>query len=679
MTSIEVLRKTLKTRAHEYNLADRDLRNLCKKNAAEKYASGSSLDRAVEYLTQYADQFRAYVCEDLFIAGAGGYFRLEKTEGFCHDIGHYCANYSTVLELGVEGLRKKIEAATPTDEIGKANQVGFLKTVSLFERYILAHATAAEEKLSQVTDDAQKANLTRMASDLRYISLHKPVTFLQGLQLVWLAHCYLHVKPHTDTITFGNLDRTLGRLYEEECRQGTLDSERALELICHFYLACETMERDTQNIVLGGSDENGNYFENELTCLMLRAQTIVRLEQPSVSLKIRKDTSDAVWEAALDLLSCGIGMPAFLGDDILRQSLRQTGFSETEANTYCNVGCYEMTPYGSAFGGTVSGSVTLVNEFSAFFAKTDAYESFDALLSAWHDHLSTSYREVILPTFAAKRKRIEMLSASPFCACIMDGCIESLRLPEQYGNKHSIFSVLFGGIGTLTDSLLAIKHFVYDTKQVSLDELREQVAQNFPNEQLLSQLRAYPNKFGSYDEYSNRLAATEADFLAALVRENPFDERVKMMPALFIFKGDINTETLPATPDGRRAGDRYSYGASAAELLPHRDITKVLMSSATLPTVRFPIGAPQTVNLMADLVRTPKGREVVRRMVETYLFAGGTHIQINLADPDVLRDAQAHPEQYTDLLIRISGHTEPFIRLNKRLQDALIDRAALGC
>ena len=680
MESIANLRNNIHKSAHEHNAADHNLRIACLEEAGRRYPDGTALDKVMEYLRLYDRDFSGYVCPDLYFAGAGGYFRLPgDIAGLRYDIGHYCPDYAELIERGVDGLREKINAALPSDETGRKNKSAFLETLDLFISYMYRHAQAAEEQIA-VSSEARKDNLLRISEDIRYICAHKPSSFIQGLQLIWFAHCYIHLKPYTDTITLGNLDRTLNKLYTEDIRLGKLDRDKARAIICHFYLAFETIERDTQNIVLGGSDENGNCAENELTRLFLQAQTIVHKEQPSVSLKIRRDTSDDIWEDAMDLLACGGGMPAFLNDSLLIEALKKSGFDEKDANTFCNVGCYEATPYGNTFGGTISGNIVLAKEFSDFFAIDEAYNTFETLRTAWRDYLKKSYIEKALPKFADRRKNdIDLRSASPFCACIMDGCVEKLRLPEQYGAKNNIFSVLFGGIGTLVDSLLCIKHFVYDTRTWTLQYLRKQTANNFPDESVLYELRAYPKRFGSGDPYSNELASSEARFMHELVRNYKFDERVIMLPALFIFTGDIYTRDLPATPDGRRIGDRYSYGASAGELLQHRDITKVLISSASLPMVLFPIGAPQMVNLMADLLKTQKGRSVVRHMVETYLNEGGTHIQVNIANPDVLLDAQRHPEQYTDLLIRISGHTEPFVRLNKTMQDALIARARLGC
>lgn len=679
MKTVELLKNTLEEYSKERNRADYEFRVSCIERVAETLKEASALEKTLEFLRLYGEGFEPFVCEDLFIAGTSGIFMLPpEMAGLTGDIGHYCADYDSLVNEGVGGIRSRITSAIPTDELGTENKAGFLRALDLFTDFMRRHADAAEEKSLEAGEEERK-NLLRMASDIRVISERKPETFLQGLQLVWFAHSYLHLKPYTCVLTLGNMDRTLIELYNADTEKGELNADLAREYICHFYLAFKTMCRDTQNLVVGGSDEQGNGFENDLTHLFLQAQTAVTHEQPSVSIKINEYTSDTLWEDALDLLARGGAMPAFLNDKLLISSLIRSGFEEEESNTFCNVGCYEATPYGNTFGGTVSGRFFLVEQFCEFYAQNVEYPSFEELYSAWHGYLTQSYVVNIVPQYAAAREDISKRSASPFCACIMDGCIESLRLPEQYGAKNNIFSIMIGGLGTVVDSLLCVKHFVYDTKTWSYGYLRDQVVNNYPDADVASRLRAYPDRFGSCSEYSSALAANEAEFLSELICSNPINDKVKMLPALFLWFADIFTENVSATPDGRRTGDRCSYGAAASELLSHRDITKVLMSTAKLPLELFPVGAPNSVNLVADMLRTKKGRTAVRRMIETYFAEGGTHVHINVADPDTLRDAQIHPELYKDLLIRISGHTEPYNRLNKTMQDTLIARAELGC
>ncbi len=680
MMELMQLKREAAARAKEHNTKDRELRIRCLAAVEERADEETALSKVMDYLRLYDKDFTPYIWPDLCLAGTPGYFRLPSHPGgLVGDIGHFCADYKKMVDEGVEGIREEILRTSPGNAQEETVRQAYLETLNLFVSYMEKHAALAEQLADSSAEGGRKENLQRMATDIRYICSHRPATFLQGMQLLLFTHSYIFVKPHTDTITFGNLDRVMGTLYQSEREAGTLTREKALEIICHFYLSLEGMDRDTQNIVLSGSAEDGTYFENDLTVLFLEAQERLHLEQPSVSLKIRHDTSDAVWDAALSLLSRGGGMPSFLNDALYSNSLKLAGFSDEEANTFCNVGCYEATPYGNTFGGTVSGNVRLVALFADFFALQEEYESFESFLEAWEAYLKEQYLKICLPSYAKRREEIYFRSASPFLGLVMDGCIENLKLPEQFGAKNNIFSVLFGGLGTVTDSLLCVKHFVYDTETWTLSDLRREVRDNYPDGKVLAMLRAYPDRFGSGSPYSSQLAAREARFMAKLAVEHPFDERVKMLPALFIFTNDIRTDGLLATPDGRQTGDRYSYGAAASELLPRRDVTKVLLSTAELPLERFPIGAPMTVNLMAEVLKTKKGRDSVRLMVETYLFQGGTHIQINLADPEVLRDAQKSPEQYKDLLIRISGHTEPFIRLDKTMQDALIARAEMGC
>ena len=680
MESLMTLKQCIGERAHDRNMEDNQLRVQCLTRAGEEHRGESALPKMMTYLRLYNEKFSPFVDKDLFFAGTPGYFWLPgDIAGLIYDIGHFCADYQRLIDGGVEGIREEVMRSTPHTEAEAEVKQAYLETTELFIEYMRRHAEEAERMAATCEKIDTKENLLRMVRDIRHICVRKPVTFRQGLQLLLFAHSYIFLKPYTGTITFGNLDRTLEKLYLAEKNAGTLTYDEALENICQFYLSLCTMHRNTQNIVLGGSDSDGGLFENDLTVLFMEAQAKLHLEQPSVSLKIRPDTSDRVWDAALSLLSKGGGMPSFLNDAGYINSLVKNGFTQEDSNTFCNIGCYEATPYGNTFGGTTSGNMTLVDVFHRFFMEEKEYATFEDLLEAWESYAQRYYVTDLLPGFVDYRRSMEVNSASPFLGLILDGCIDSLKLPEQYGAKNNIFSVLFGGLGSLVDSLLCIKHFVYDDGVWTLAQLRKEVVENYPDKEVLALLRAYPERFGSDDEFSNRLAAREAKFLADMAVDHPFDERVKMIPALFIFTGDIYTEGLPSTPDGRQTGDRYSYGASASELLPRRDITKVLMSTASLPLERFPIGAPTTVHLTADFLNTAKGREGIRKMVEAYHLEGGTHIQIDIANPDVLRDAQKNPDQYKDLLIRISGHTEPFTRLNRVMQDALIARAEMGC
>jgi len=671
MKSLQEIKHSLKADIQNLIDEDRQLRENCLQEACKKFTNNSAMEKTTEYLRLYNNRFTPYICEDLFLAGAGGNFYIKEVEGLTTDGGHYCPNFEKLLQVGVVGLSKEIESRTPKNESQKQTQATFLETLNLFLCYMRKHQELALQKSRTAVTEEQKNNLLRIASDIHTICEQSPATFLQGLQLIWFANCYIHLKPYTNTITLGNLDRTLSRLYQADIGSGNLTPEIAKEQICHFYLAFETMARDTQNIVLGGSDADGNYFETPLTRLFLQAQTTVHLEEPVVSLKIRPDTSDDVWNDALTLLETGGGMPSFLNDSLYIQGLKKAGYTEQEANTFANIGCYEASPYGSSFGSTTCFCWSLPDEFTRFYRNVQDCPDFRSFVDAWHAFLTDRFLKEKLPQL--KKQRFETLfhhSACTFSGCLLDGCIDSLSLPEQGGVKNNIMGVNLGGLGTVVDSILCVKHFVYDTKEWTLDLIKKQISENYSNTNVLAKIRQLPHRFGSFESFSTAFAAEEAAFLHDLITKNPLCDSIKSMPALFMFFDDIlGTEALPATPDGRRDGERYSYGASASELIPQREIPKVLRSTAALPLASFPNGAPQTINLMPNLAQSQKGKEMTRTTIETYFREGGTHLHINIANPDILRDAQKNPEQYQDLLIRVSGHTEPFP----------IDKKIAGC
>lgn len=271
MENVLRIKEKIRKETHERNLKDFFLRLRCLDRAGEDYPDATALKKSLAFLHFYQKEFSPFVNKDMYFAGIVGYFYLPRNRvGLVEDIGHYCANYKTLIDRGVNGIRAQIIKGKPTDAVGKENKKAFLESLDLFVAYMLKHAEEAERQSLEDCDEKQRNNLLRMASDIRWISVHKPKSFMQGIQLIWFAHSYILLKPYTNTITFGNLDRILGGLYETDVKKGLLDREEAVKILCHFILSIMPMNRDTQNISLGGSDENGNYFENDLGNKLLR-------------------------------------------------------------------------------------------------------------------------------------------------------------------------------------------------------------------------------------------------------------------------------------------------------------------------------------------------------------------------------------------------------------------------
>lgn len=196
---------------------------------------------------------------------------------------------------------------------------------------------------------------------------------------------------------------------------------------------------------------------------------------------------------------------------------------------------------------------------------------------------------------------------------------------------------------------------------------------NFSDEEMYRSFRNLEGKYGTNSVRTNCLAAELSELIGRISLDHPLEHNVKVSPALFRWLADIYTENYPATPDGRRRGEHLSYGIAPTEILKNKCLTSILSSSANIRTDLFPDGCPLTVSLAAVEM------DYLKDVISVYFDMGGVHLNINVADYRMLEAAQQNPEQYEDLLIKISGFSAKFVALDKQLQDALIMRTENGC
>jgi pyruvate-formate lyase len=266
---------------------------------------------------------------------------------------------------------------------------------------------------------------------------------------------------------------------------------------------------------------------------------------------------------------------------------------------------------------------------------------------------------------------------SPFESVCLSGCLESGLAAEEGGARANLLGVNMVGLGTVVDSLLAIRALVCDERLVSLAELREQVQDDFPDEALLSRCRGLPGKYGTDTEASNALAREMSEFLADTVLAGRLAHGVRPYPAFFAFSGDVNLQ-MPATPDGRRSGEYLSYGCAPSTLCHGAAPTSVLNAAGHVAHDRAACGSPLTLSLNRADARGADGAARLRQLVEAYFAQGGFHLHLNLLKADELRAAQRDPEAYPDLIVRISGFSANFHTIDRRWQDAIIERTERG-
>ena len=622
--------------------------------------------------------------------------------GYAGTTGHIVHDYAALVEKGISALKREIDAArhraaSPEEAV---NSIAFERALEAFAHFIRRHADASESLAGQLTA-GRASDWWRRAANLLTIAQHPPQTFAQGLQLVWLAQIFLHAENPSMAVSFGRLDQCLWPLLERDLQAGRITEEAAFDLVCAFCLKCCEGE-ESQNLTLGGVDAEGNDAANALSVMFVEAMEALQCHQPSLTVRwsFSAGTPDtpvgqpmgptgvsgvpaALQHAACRLAASGSGQPGFMNDEVVTQALQAVDIPLDRARDWAIVGCYEATPQGDSYPNTVLGGLHLPAALAEYLENSAGVAvcatgpadgpSFAAFLESFYTHL----RSVYAPELARLQQSWNHFrdhAPSPFGSVLMGGCLERILPLEGGGADFSLVGIDIEGLGTLIDSLHAIRT-LFDQQEITLAELAGAVAADFPSEDLRSRLRHLPGRYGTDSPATNDLVAEVSERIARMVLDSRLENGVRPYPAFFRFGGDIN-DLRVASPDGRRRADFISYGAgpSAIPSTP----TAVLRSVSHVAQHLAACGNPLAISLPQPPLPPEETQRLIAELVDTYFALDGSHVHFNTPSAATLREAQEQPAEHEDLMIRVSGFSARFVRMDSRWQDALIERTEQG-
>jgi formate C-acetyltransferase len=607
--------------------------------------------RRAEFLTWFAERVPVSRREDELLVGSKRFAspawnriltpeQLEQC-GIHGNHGHIIVDYGRVLTDGICGVRKAVDAM-PAGE----NRNAFIQTLEAFATFIRRHGCA------ELAD-------------------RPPESFHEALQMTWFIQIFLRAEGNTSAVSFGRFDQFAWPFLQHDLAAGRLDRNQAFELLCCFFMKC-CEGGESQNLTVGGNGQ-----ENTLSILVLKAMRKLNVWQPSISVRIGPGTSEEFWREALLLCDTGIGMPSFFNDFVVTKALGKLDIPSDRAADWGIVGCYEASPQGDAYPLTVRGGFALPEILWDYLQGSPANGSFEAFSQGFKSFFSEQYTGRILPGFQQRWLDLKRNAVSPFESLCVTGCIESGLAAEEGGARFNLFGVNILGIGTLIDSLLSIKKLIFDEQDFTLSEMTRQLAENFPDQKMLLRCRALSGKFGSDTAESNALAHDLSAFVARTVLGSRLANGVRPYPGFFWFGQDIHRQ-IAATPDGRLANERPSYGCGPGILLEKSSTTSILNSAACIDHASCACGNPLTLSFNRNEIAGKNGLDIIRQVVESYFGRGGFHLHINVVEAEELKKAREAPERYQNLTVRISGFSARFVSLDKPWQDAIIERTEMG-
>ncbi len=567
------------------------------------------------------------------------------------------------------------------------------------------HAAYLTELAQSESDPDRRAELQRMAAICTHVPAHAPRTFREALQCYWFVHLGVITELNTwDSFNPGRLDQHLLPFYRRDLADGTLTEEEARELLQCFWVkfnnqpappkvGVTAQESATYTdfclINLGGVTPTGEDASNELTYLILDVIEEMRLLQPSSMVQISKKNPDRMIRRALDIIKTGYGQPSLFNTDAIIQELIRQGKSVVDARCGGASGCVETGAFGKEayiltgyFNLPKVLEITLHDGVDPRTGKrigcasgdTGSFASFDELFAAFEKQLHHFIDIKIEGNCIIERLWAEHLPA-PFLSVLVDDCIANGRDYNDGGARYNSSYIQGVGIGSLTDSFAALKYHVFDKAHISMPDFLAILRDNFDrHDGFRADLFDATPKYGNDDDYADDIARRifEAYFAAIDGRPNTRGGhfRINLLPTTcHVYFGSV----IGALPDGRRASKPLSEGISPVQGADRLGPTAVLKSAAKLDHIRTG-GTLLNQKFTPQLLSDQAGIDNLIHLIRAYFRMDGHHIQFNVVSADTLREAQAHPEEYRSLIVRVAGYSDYFVDLGTELQDEIIAR-----
>lgn len=628
-----------------------------------------------------------------------------------HAQGHICPNCEKWLKKGPAGIKAEAEKYLET---ASGDKKDFYESVIIVmegvQQFIMRYCSFLLEKAETEKDKIKKENMILTAENCKNISSRPAENFHEAVQSLWFLFVVLHMESNASSFSPGRMDSFLYPYYKKDIEKGILTNEKALEIIECLWLKFNEIVymRNSHsakyfagfpigfNIAVGGQNEKGEDFVNELSFLFLKAQEHLGLPQPNLSVRLHKGTKDKILKEAIKVVAKGSGMPQFFNDEAVIPAMEELGISEKDARNYAIVGCVELTTQGNNLGWsdaamfnlnkilelTLNGGKCLLTgeQLSENFGDLTTYKTFEELEKSFEKHLNIFMDKMVLACEKVEEAHINLLP-SPFLSSVIDNCIEEGKDVTQGGAKYNFSGIQMIQVANLADSLWAVKKLVFDEEKISKEELLSALRDNFKEHEItraviLNRAEKYGNDIDEVDmmgvkwaEYFKKRLENFRNYRGGLYHTGMYTVSAHVPMG----------ENLGASPDGRLAEEPLADGGMSP--VYGRDIkgpTAVLKSVSKIDKKLTSNGGLLNMKFLPEFFRTETGIDKFANMMRGFVDLEIPHIQFNVVRKEDLIAAKKNPENYRGLTIRVAGYTAYFTELSEKLQDEIIARTSYG-
>ena len=617
---------------------------------------------------------------------------------FITNADHFAPDYETFLRDGVPGTLNRIHASMEVHQ-NDQKKLDFLKgteiAMSAFGEMLRQYGDAAQEAAAQSSEETLKAELLDTARCCHHLAEKAPETFRQALQLVWMCYIAFRIENRY-AMAFGRMDQFLWPFYQADLAAGRLTPEDATDLLgCALFKIVEIGREDVCNIAIGGLRRDGTGGVNALSYCLLEAVKRCAVPGSNLSARLYQDVPEEFLDACLQVIGTGIGYPALMNDEVNIPAMIRFGYSLEDSRDYCMVGCIEnfmagkQPPWSDGrFNSPKYLELTLCDgrclqtgiQMGPHTGEAESITSMEDFMERLHQQLKAGASEYMAlfrnTNDRFNREQYQM----PFLSCFCQDCIgRGLDINNGGAVYPSAHGAACMGIGTMADSLAAIEKVVFTDHAITLPQLRDALAANFEGYEDVQQMLLQAPKYGNNDPLPDKYAIWFVEEHAKLFDAYRTPDGGGVYIGIAANTQNISAgQLVAATPDGRKNGIALSDAASPMRGMDKNGPTAVILSTSKPDYTLVGLGTVLNQKYSPVMFSDPEKRAMLRSMIRVYFDQGGQEIQINSVSRKVLMDAIDHPENYTSLVVRVSGFSAFYNNLDRTVKEDILLRTEQG-
>ncbi|MEJ2248923.1 MAG: pyruvate formate lyase family protein [Candidatus Lokiarchaeota archaeon] len=621
---------------------------------------------------------------------------------------HTIPNYEFVLEQGLEGLitkaRQKLEKIKGRERNFYENLIKVLKAVIIYSDNLSKEAVA---QAKESNDENRKMELVEIAEVCRRVPAKPATSFREAIQSIWTCMNALYQEQNNVGFSIGRIDQLLNEYYLNDLKKGKIKRKSAIELLSHFWLKVgdnipmvpESGESlfgatgSNQAITIGGCTKEGETAVNETTFLCLDVIEMLKVRDPNLNARVRpNDPPEYTRRLAEVIINTG-STPSLINDDIVIPTLMKTGISERDSRDYAQVGCLEPNSPGRQFGHTGAILINIMSALELALHNGDTSRSKNVglktgNLNTYKDYVSfeksvkLQLEYIIENAVKLNNKCGEIYKYAhpqPLLSSLFEGPLDKGQSLLYGGAKYNSSGIAFIALADLIDSLYTIKKLIFEDRKLTFSELMEVLTANFEdNKDLYTFIINKLDHFGNDVEQVDEIGIELINFLYKVCRSKENYRGGFYNPGYWSMTIHSGFGKISgAYPHGKMREEPLTSGLTPFSKTQKNGLTAVFNSLARVNDYNMPNGMALNIKINKSLFDVSEKINLFIDLFKGYFEEGGMQVQFTIQNAETLIEAKEHPEQYPDLMVRISGYTAYFNDLNEHMKDEIINRALM--